>query len=431
MIFTDAKLADTPPGQILQSRFAIHAKITCADAIFYADAKNNTIIPPPDNVKGFFVHLRRFDFDLTEMENLTYILFNLGFVIIFVLLGIFMLLLYIPKDELFRNYRKGRLILGTGFIIMAVYCIIRILIPQSQHDYTDFFLQLVFSFIFSWLNYSSFLFFMDSSNYRIRHFLLDGMIPVGLMAITGTTGLFIPVAQKYILIAFGILFGIKCCWMFYICMREYRACVGELDNYYDRTPDIRWIRNLIWLTAALSISTIMAMYIPQIHIVYDVVAPGAYVYMVFRIVNFVPAKIDKVRAENASMETRQKPASTPAVLPDRLEEQIAKWTDTRNFCRPNLNIKDVSKEIGTNSSYLSSYLNNCLGVTFQVWLNTLRVEESKTLLLDERRLSIEEVGAAVGFPQSYNFSKWFKTVTGTTPFRFRQHNQNLSKASFN
>ena len=38
----------------------------------------------------------------------------------------------------------------------------------------------------------------------------------------------------------------------------------------------------------------------------------------------------------------------------------------------------------------------------------------------EQELSIEEVGAAVGIPQSYNYSKWFKAVTNMTPFRYRK-----------
>ena len=82
-------------------------------------------------------------------------------------------------------------------------------------------------------------------------------------------------------------------------------------------------------------------------------------------------------------------------------------------------IKEVASQIGTNHNYLSQYLNNSLGTTFQLWLNTLRIEENKTILTSED-ISIEEVGIRVGIPESYNFSRWFKVVTGTTPFRYRR-----------
>ena len=79
-------------------------------------------------------------------------------------------------------------------------------------------------------------------------------------------------------------------------------------------------------------------------------------------------------------------------------------------------------EMGTNHNYLSQYLNNHVEKTFQVWLNTLRIEESKILLTDGNKRSIEEVGEMVGFNQIYNFSRWFRAVTGTTPFKYRKEN---------
>ena len=82
--------------------------------------------------------------------------------------------------------------------------------------------------------------------------------------------------------------------------------------------------------------------------------------------------------------------------------------------------KDVALELGTNHNYLSQYINNNLNMTFQVWLNTLRIEESKILLSSNEKISIEEVGIKVGIPQNYNFSRWFKVVTDMTPFQYRR-----------
>ena len=107
-------------------------------------------------------------------------------------------------------------------------------------------------------------------------------------------------------------------------------------------------------------------------------------------------------------------------IDEKVGPMVDKWVSEKKFCAPELNIKDVATEVGTNSTYLSQYLNSHLGQTFQLWLNSLRIEESKALLTDGSRRSIEEVGIMVGFSQVYNFSRWFRTVTGTTPLRFRQ-----------
>ena len=136
-------------------------------------------------------------------------------------------------------------------------------------------------------------------------------------------------------------------------------------------------------------------------------------------VNYSPRKICEMRNENVVADEANITTISKSVA-STIEAKIEQWIEEKNYCKANLSIKDVALEIGTNRSYLSKYINSCLNISFQVWLNTLRIEESKKLLATEK-LSIEEIGIRVGIPQSYNFSRWFKVVTGETPFKYRQH----------
>ena len=180
----------------------------------------------------------------------------------------------------------------------------------------------------------------------------------------------------------------------------------------------------MWLCLYLSVSTIISFYYTEIHLVYYLTIPIIYAYMVFKIVNFAPKKIDNIRKKNEQM--IEKPQEQPGVktkykeIPEKVAPLVYKWVENKGYCKSDITIKDVAAEMGTNHNYLSQYINNALGMTFQQWLNTLRIEESKKILLLDRNLSIEEVGAAVGIPQSYNYSKWFKAVTNMTPFRYRK-----------
>jgi AraC-like DNA-binding protein len=63
-----------------------------------------------------------------------------------------------------------------------------------------------------------------------------------------------------------------------------------------------------------------------------------------------------------------------------------------------------------------------IGQTFTVWLHTLRIEESKLLLNDSAKMPIEEVGKRVGIDELYNFSRWFKIITGVSPQQYRKQN---------
>ena len=244
------------------------------------------------------------------------------------------------------------------------------------------------------------------------------------MLVCGMLGIMIPASQKWMQIAFGFVFGIKCAYMVYVCLREYFKCSKELDNFYDESPDIKCIKNLVLLGAFMSAATIIAFYVPYIHLIYYLSIPVIYAYIVFRVINFAPKKIDAIRKQNLNATTPAAPAPEKQPKSNNLAEKIGpnveNWIANKGFCSPDLNIKDVAMEIGTNQNYLSAYLNNHLDMTFQVWLNTLRIEEAKLILTNGEKISIEDVGIQVGFSQSYNFSKWFKTITGTTPFRYRK-----------
>ena len=210
-------------------------------------------------------------------------------------------------------------------------------------------------------------------------------------------------------------------------MNEYRKCQQELDNFYDDGPNIIWIRNLIFMSLFMSGVTIVSFYIHTAPVLlsYYLTIPIIYAYIVYRVLDFMPKKIEAIRASNIEItrkEEEKQAAQKTKDLSEKLGPKVEKWIEDKLFCQSDLNIKDVAMQIGTNQSYLSAYLNKHNNVTFQVWLNSLRIEESKLLLRSGEKISIEEVGARVGIPQSYNFSRWFKAITGMTPFQFRKQN---------
>lgn len=356
------------------------------------------------------------------METAIHHFFDLAYVLIFGVLGAFILLTKVPEENHLISYRKARKALGIGLTMLSLYCILRLMTPQHHEDYVSFWLLVTFTLIHSWLTYATLLFLMETPRYLTRNFLIDGILPISLMLVGGIAGLFIPSIQPALFIVFGCIYGIKCVWMFYTCRKEYIKCRQDLENNYDELPDIRWINTLIWISIIMSAATILAFYVPATHIVYYSAIPVIYVFIVIKIMNFMPVKIDNIRHKNLDMNKEPEPVKKVTDLAEKIEPKLNKWVDEKRFCQPELNIKDVAMEMGTNQNYLSQYLNNNLGVTFQVWLNTLRIEESKKILSSGEKISIEEVGIRVGIPRSYNFSRWFRVVTDMTPYQYRKSN---------
>ncbi|MBO5418458.1 MAG: AraC family transcriptional regulator [Bacteroidales bacterium] len=357
------------------------------------------------------------------MEQQIYILFTFGYVVVFGILAAIALFLQTSHEKGMESYRKARKTLGIALLSMSLFSILRLIFPQHHHDYEHFWILVTYTLVFSWLTYATILFLIETPRYLRKAFFIDGIIPTAAMIILGIIGHFMPSIQKEIMIAFGIVFGIKCIWIFITCEKEYKQCIKEIDNYYDDKADMTWLQPVIMTSFILSVFTIIAFYVTYIHLIYYLSIPILYAFFVFKIVNFAPKKIDVIRKQNETMDKPvEKKQERAKGLDSKIGPLVAEWVSSKRFCSPGLTIKDVAQDIGTNHNYLSAYINNHLNMTFQVWLNTLRIEESKTILTDGSKKSIEEVGAMVGIPQSYNFSRWFRTITGTTPFRYRQNN---------
>ena len=344
-----------------------------------------------------------------------------GYLLSFAMMALAVFSIHFPNEKGMESYKKARIALGSSLLTLSLYCIISLLVIRNHTSYVDFWLLVTFTLIHSWLTYSAMLFLLETPRYRIIHFLIDGATPTTLMIICGIVGLIYPATQKWMMIAFGCIFGLKCAYMFYACLREYRKCENELDNYYDENPDIQWIRNLIFLSLFMSVITVIAFYVEDMQLIYYLSIPIIYGYIVIRTINFAPKKIDAIRRKNVTMEKPAETEQKKAVnLEDKVGPKVEEWISDKNYCTADLNIKEVAMAMGTNHNYLSQYLNNNLGMTFQVWLNTLRIEEAKQILTNGEKISIEEVGIQVGIPLSYNFSRWFRTITGTTPYQYRK-----------
>ena len=354
------------------------------------------------------------------METIVYLMLNFGFGITFLLLGGCLFFLYMPKHARLKNYRTSRYILGTSYVLMSVYCILRIFIHHSVSIYESIWILIMFCMVFMWLNYSSFLFAMSSSKKLTKGMFMDGIFPVLIMLALGTYGYLIESLREEMKLSLILFYLVKTIWMFRKCLIEWKACNEEINDTNLVVVDIKWMKKILWGIFIISILSITSYFFEILYIFYIPLILFTFIYLAMKMINFMPIRVENIRSANQEVKEPEKPVE----LIDKIGPKLDIWISEKKFCKPDLTIKGVAEAIGTNQNYLSAYLNKHLNMNFQTWLNTLRVEEGKILLLKEKKLSIEEISQMVGITQNYNFSKWFKLVNGITPFQYRK--QNLS-----
>lgn len=96
-----------------------------------------------------------------------------------------------------------------------------------------------------------------------------------------------------------------------------------------------------------------------------------------------------------------------------------------------LTVKDLAGLCHCSESYISHIFKKNMKVTVKTWINQIRVEQAKKLLLNSRA-SISEIAADVGFNDPNYFSSVFSRICDMAPTDYKKHlnghkNDNLLK----
>ncbi|MDR1062142.1 MAG: helix-turn-helix domain-containing protein [Clostridiales bacterium] len=82
-------------------------------------------------------------------------------------------------------------------------------------------------------------------------------------------------------------------------------------------------------------------------------------------------------------------------------------------------LRDLARMFYLNANYCCSLFKKHLGATFSEYVNSLRIEKSKSMLL-ETDGKISDIAQAVGYNDYFYFNRVFKKLTGATPSKFRR-----------
>lgn len=94
------------------------------------------------------------------------------------------------------------------------------------------------------------------------------------------------------------------------------------------------------------------------------------------------------------------------------------------YLNPSLTLSDLASMLGTNQSYMSAFLNQKLGLNFNDYLNSLRIQYASKLLLNpEKKYSMEQVFEMSGFNSKSTFYTAFKKHAGISPAAFVKLNR--------
>ena len=91
-----------------------------------------------------------------------------------------------------------------------------------------------------------------------------------------------------------------------------------------------------------------------------------------------------------------------------------------NYSNVSFNLNSLADDMNLSSGYLSSLFKSLFGIPFQDYLNNIRMEKAKLLLLTTD-LKNYEISDQIGFDNVYYFNSKFKKTFGVTPKEFKKN----------
>ena len=215
---------------------------------------------------------------------------------------------------------------------------------------------------------------------------------------------------------------------------------ANLYQYVLSYDNVKWLKIfmalgslviLLWLTAI--VSNISKVLNPDIYIYYPMRLSCSIIlywigYQGFFNYRILTQRI-QIRKDIASEnETMVKLPKTETLTNNSKESQfltVKKHIENNNrFLDPAFSLDVLASEIKMSTTKLSHIINNCSGFNFSDFINQLRIEKAKILLLEPKYndYNIEAIGFECGFNSKSAFYKSFKKFTNSTPSEFKKQN---------
>lgn len=112
-----------------------------------------------------------------------------------------------------------------------------------------------------------------------------------------------------------------------------------------------------------------------------------------------------------------------AELADELYEKILNFiVIEKRYRNKEFSAKELAAELKTNTRYISAVINSRFNTNFSCLVNEYRIKEALHRMTDKRYadMTIEEIGAVVGFANRQSFYASFYRIMGETPNSYRK-----------
>lgn len=354
---------------------------------------------------------------------------NYILIVVCIVFGSVFLTMPVPNQKHLNNYKTSLKVLATAYFVFALLTFLMIFFDFfANSGFLSFFTTLQSSI--QALLFTSTLLTLYNPTFITKRFLFINILPILILSVfyLGLRILFNEKAMEpiyhpqYILSnrinLLSILFFLYYCFQLAYYTRlfiiEEKKYNGEIDNYFSNNANLsqRWVHYTFYSALFIGILALSFQVFPNkiFDLLFSMILLVFYFIFSIKYINYNKffVLIEPAIATFSEQETTLR--------------ENKEWIECRNeiilkkhYLIESITLNDLSKIINIGRNTLSAYINKEEGVSFNTWINSMRIEEAKKMLRDNPNYTIAKISELTGFTEQSNFSRQFKLITGQSP----------------
>ena len=354
--------------------------------------------------------------------------------------GFYFLFAKTPEKKIFKNYLRSRQIMGIAMLLLSANYSVHFFFGIRFKNVNSSILMNMSTYFLCYSLFSSALIMLLDRFYITKRRVWTHIILwIIFSTFSGVVLFLLPsgIMQKISLFALAvwlIAFGV-------VLARRVKVSYSRAIRIFNenQTDDIgayiEWLSIFTYWAVIFGVGCGLLTFLPDRYVYIWVLSSiPFYCYLFHCYQNYLLFYEQVENAFEQDIQSEEELLTNSGIEPEMVSEEVPEsytefiekvdnWIKTDGYVQQGLTIKELSKILYTNRTYLSAYIKTTYKMTFREWITSLRLEYAKNILKEHPEINIQKLAESSGFLSQSNFIKLFSEKEGCTPAKWKKSNR--------
>ena len=354
--------------------------------------------------------------------------------------GFYFLFAKTPEKKIFTNYLRSRQMMGIAMLLLSANYSVHFFFGIRFKNVNSSILMNMSTYFLCYSLFSSALIMLLDRFYITKRRVWTHIILwIIFSTFSGVVLFLLPsgIMQKISLFALAvwlIAFGVVLARRVIVAYRRAIRIVNETQAD-DIGAYIEWLSIFTYWAVIFGVGCGLLTFLPDRYVYIWVLSSiPFYCYLFHCYQNYLLFYEQVENAFEQDIQSEEELLTNSGIEPEMVSEEVpgsytefiekvGNWIKTDGYVQQGLTIKELSKILYTNRTYLSAYIKTTYKMTFREWITSLRLEYAKNILKKHPEINIQKLAESSGFLSRSNFIKLFSEKEGCTPAKWKKANR--------